>query len=290
MSVNPKLYSEEGDTLAIASRYIDANGIHTHYLECGSPDAPPLVLVHGGGAGANARGNWSGTIPLFARKFRVIAVEMVGFGHTAKPTGKYEYSQSDRNAHLLDFLTKMQLGPVSIVGNSMGGATALGVAMLRPDLVSRLVLMGSAGLNSEISPALKPILHYDFTLEGMRRLVDGLTGTRFVASEDMIRERFEDSIRPETRRAYETTMGWIGRQGGLFYAEEDIAKVKTETLVVNGKLDLVVPVSRAYRFLELLENSHGHIIPHCGHWVMIEAPQEFASVVINFLDPEAILS
>ena len=79
-------------------------------------------------------------------------------------------------------------------------------------------------------------------------------------------------------------MAWIGQQGGLFYPAEDIARVKTQTLVVNGKEDLVVPLSCAYKFLELLENSRGYLIPHVGHWVMIEAPEEFAELVKRFLD------
>ena len=267
----------------VASRFVDAAGIRTHYLESGPADAPPIVLIHGGGAGAGARGNWSATIPLFASDHRVIAVEMVGFGETDKPDGGYVYSQANRNAHLIAFLEAMRLGPAPLVGNSMGGATALGVAMERPDLVERLVLMGSAGLNTEITPALAPILRYDFSVEGMRRLVDGLTGPRFTASDEIVRARYEDSIRPDTRRAYGAIMTWIANNGGLFYAEEKIASVTTETLVVNGKHDLVVPLSCAWRFLELLDNSTGYVVPHCGHWVMIEAPEDFAGIVRHFL-------
>lgn len=266
-----------------ASRFVEADGIRTHYLECGDAGAPPLVLVHGGGAGASAIGNWSGTLPAFARRHRVIAVEMLGFGQTDKPDGGFEYSQPARNEHLAAFLRTLALGPVPLVGNSMGGATALGVAMERPELVSALVLMGSAGLNAEITPALAPILRYDFTIEGMRRLIDGLTGPRFTASDEIVRLRYEDSIRPDARRAYQGAMAWIAKQGGLFYTEDRIASVKTETLVVNGKYDRVVPLACAYRFLELLENSRGYIVPHCGHWVMIESPHEFADVVLQFL-------
>ena len=227
-------------------------------------------------------------MPLLADRHRVIALDMVGFGDTDKPDGDYVYSQENRNAHLIDFLAAMGLGPVPLVGNSMGGATALGAAMRRPDMVSQLVLMGSAGLNAQITPALAPILHYDFTMEGMRRLIDGLTGPRFGASEDVVHARHQSSLRPDTRRAYAAIMAWIGSRGGLYYAEEEIAAVKAETLVVNGKRDLVVPLSCAYRFLELLENSTGYIIPHCGHWVMLEAPREFADIVLHFLSrPEA---
>lgn len=269
----------------ISSHHVDIDGISTHYLACGADNLPALVLIHGGGAGASSRSNWSHLLPVFARNYRCIAVDMVGFGETGKPDpDSYTYSQDNRVRHLCGFVEALEIGPAPLIGNSMGGATALGVAMARPELVSALVLMGSAGLNTELSPALRPILNYDFTLEGMRRLVGGLTGSRYSASEEIIQSRYEDSLKPDTRAAYQQIMAWIGQQGGLFYPEEDIARVKTQTLVVNGKEDLVVPLSCAYKFLELLENSRGYLIPHVGHWVMVEAPEEFASLVNQFLD------
>jgi 2-hydroxy-6-oxo-6-(2'-aminophenyl)hexa-2,4-dienoate hydrolase len=274
-----------GDTASSSqwtSRYVDADGVRTHYLEAGDPAAPSVVLVHGGGAGADSTGNWRLTIPALAVDHHVVAVDMLGFGRTAKPED-IEYSQPARNRHLAAFLEALGLRRVPIVGNSMGGATALGVAMHEPELVDRLVLMGSAGLNAQITESLKPIVFYDYTLEGMHRLIEALTGSRFKVSEELVRLRYELSIEPETRRAYTATMEWIRRQGGLFYAEETIARVATPTLVVNGKNDFVVPLANAYRFLELLPNSWGYVIPHCGHWAMLEAPAEFVAATRNFL-------
>ena len=78
------------------SRYVDANGIKTHYMEAGA--GQPLVLVHGGGAGADSLSNWFRCIPAYAQKFRVIAVDMVGFGKTAKPDpAGFSYTQDARN-------------------------------------------------------------------------------------------------------------------------------------------------------------------------------------------------
>ena len=267
------------------SHYVDAGELRTHYLEAGDREAPPVVLIHGGGAGADSISNWSQTIPTLAVDRRVIAVDMLGFGRTAKPEG-FVYSQPARTRHLRDFLHALGMQRVALVGNSMGGATALGVAMDEPALVDRLVLMGSAGLNAELSASLQPIVFYDYTLEGMRRLIGALTSTRFRVDEALIRARFERSIEPDTRRAYTATMEWIRDQGGLFYAEDAIARVKTPALVVNGKDDQVVPLRNAYRFLELLENSWGHLIPHCGHWAMLEAPGEFAAVTRHFLQAD----
>lgn len=264
--------------------YIDAAGVRTHYLRAGDPDLPTTVLIHGGGAGADARGNWSTVIPLLSDDFHVIAYDMPGFGDTDKPDpARFDYSQGARNRHLAAFVEALGRGPVNLVGNSMGGATSLGLAVDRPDLVSRLVLMGSAGLNAELSPALMPIINYDFTPDGMRALINALTGDGFVTDEELVRYRHERSCDESTRSAYGAIMTWIKEQGGLFYDDDYIRRVEAPTLIVNGKQDLVVPLENAYRFLELIDNSWAYIIAHCGHWAMLEATDDFVWSTRAFL-------
>lgn len=265
------------------SKFVDVGGIRTHYLESGS--GPVLVLIHGGGSGADAFGNWKSCIPLYARHFRTLAVDMVGFGKTDKPDpGGYAYTQENRNIHIAGFIEAVAKGAVSIIGNSMGGATALGVAMRRPDLVSKLVLMGSAGIKGAEPPgaALKAIVEYDFTEEGMRRLVKALAGSRFKADDETIRYRHCLSIDPPTRAAL-VAINAETKRGGLLYDENEVRKVKTPTLVVNGKEDQISTLSRAMKFLELLDNSWGYIVPHCGHWVMIESPEDFCAETTRFI-------
>jgi len=266
------------------SHFVELSGIRTHYVESGERGAPTLVLLHGGGAGADSVGNWRQAMPLLAHDFRVLAMDLVGFGQTGKPDpSHYAYSQQDRNAHLAEFLTALELQPAILVGNSMGGATALGVAMEQPQLVRALVLMGSAGLNAEITESLKPIVYYDFTRAGMERLVAALTAPGFKADDELIHRRYELSVEPEARRAYQATMEWIHAQGGLFYPDDALREVTAPTLVVNGKDDRVVPLANAFRMLELLQNSWGYILPHCGHWAMIEAPEDFALATRAFV-------
>ncbi|QSR22054.1 alpha/beta fold hydrolase [Hyphomonas sp. KY3] len=281
MSVNT-LSRTQPTPVDVKSNFIDASGLKTHYLTCGDPSKPPIILIHGGGAGATAMGNWQGTFDLFAKTHYVIAPEMLGFGQTAKPQN-IAYSQDDRVNHMKAFLDAMDLTGIPLVGNSMGGATSLGICMKWPEAVSDLVLMGSAGLNVEITPAMMPILGYDFTIEGMHKLISALTGPLYTASDEIIKARHEGSLDPDGRVAYTKAMGWIREQGGLAYAEEEISQVKNRTLVVNGKDDIVVPLAYGIRFMELLENSTGYFMPHIGHWVMIEAPEEFAEVVQGFL-------
>ena len=110
-----------------------------------------------------------------------------------------------------------------------------------------------------------------------------MTNPDFSFDEELVNYRHGLSIRDDTRQAYNAVMGWIRDQGGLYYAEDYITRVSQQTLVVNGKLDKVVPLSSAYKLLELIKHSWGYIIPDCGHWAMIEKPVEFTAASLSFL-------
>lgn len=267
----------------IQSKFVDVSGQATHYLEIGS--GAPVVLIHGGGAGADSWGNWKDCLPLLGERFRVLAMDMIGFGKSAKPApGTYDYGQAQRNRHLAGFIEAIGLGAASLIGNSMGGATALGVAITRPELVQKLVLMGSAGIavsNPDPGP-IKTLAGYDYTQEGMRRLVSVLTGPNYRADDETVKYRYELTMQPGAREALQA-IGQATRSAGLAYRDDEVKSVKTPTLVVGGKRDAIAILARTYKFLELIPNSWGFVLPHCGHWVMVESPKEFCSVTGAFL-------
>lgn len=273
------------DTSAMPARQTVRTGrFRTAYYRSGDGDGRPVVLVHGGGAGADSVSNWERCFPLFAGHTTAYAMDMVGFGNSDAPSpATFAYTQEGRNRQLIDFIEALGLGPAHLIGNSMGGATSLGVAMQRPDLVESLVLMGSGGRARHLSADLGPVINYDFTLEGMRAVIGVLANPGFIPSEAQVAYRYELSLRPDLVAAYKATMGWV-RENGLHYPDDLVAAVKTRTLVVNGKEDKVVPIEQAFEFLKLLENSTGYLIPHCRHWAMIEYPELFAKVCIDFFD------
>ncbi|MBV2205696.1 MAG: alpha/beta fold hydrolase [Pseudomonas sp.] len=267
--------------MSFQEKTVRTGSFDTFYLEAGS--GQPLVLIHGGGPGADSYGNWRGCLPILAEQFHVYAYDMVGFGRSDAPDPQgFEYSMDARARQLIDFIDALGLSGVNVIGNSMGGATVLGAAMQRPDLIGNMVLMGSAGLTRELSPVIGKLMHYDFTLDGMRQIATALAYPGYQVSEDMLKYRYELTLQENTRRGTAATQSWVKSNGGLFYEEECIAAVKTRTLVFHGKNDQVVPLGHAYRFLELLENSHGYILPKCGHWAMMEHPEVFSRVCIEF--------
>lgn len=265
------------------SKFVEAGGLRTHYVEMG--EGEPIILIHGGGAGADGRGNFENNLPIYAESFRAIAYDMPGFGLTDRPDPEdYEYTQATRNAHLIAFIEALGLGPVHLVGNSMGGSTACGAALERPDLVKSLVLMGAAvNMSSEEMHAnranLGAVLAYDDTREGMIRIVDSLTYD-FEYTDELIDYRYEMSVRPEAKKAFKTLMGWVG-QNGLDYGGA-LAALEMPVLVVAGKDDVMIPVAKQYELLSQVPQAKGVILPHCGHWVMMEYPKDFCDITMNF--------
>lgn len=269
------------DFNGVERHFANAGGIRTHYVEAGQGE--PVVLVHGGGPGADGWSNWYKCLPLMASHVHAIAVDMIGFGETDKPDpDKVAYSQEMRVRHLIDFIDALKLGPVTIAGNSMGGCTAIGAAVERPDLVRRLVLMGSAGVQKHVPPGVLPLLNYDFTREGLLKFLKGLTTPHFTPEPEMVDYRFERSLREDVRRAFVAIAGWV-KQNGLYLEEDYIRRVSQPTLIVTGKDDQIAPPEVAFRFLELIPNSWCYIIHDCGHWAMLERPEDFSAATLNFI-------
>ncbi|MDX9875141.1 MAG: alpha/beta hydrolase [Spongiibacteraceae bacterium] len=269
---------------SLESKFVTTLGYQTHYIEKG--EGEPLLLIHGGGAGADARGNWVGPcMDILAEKRRVIAYDMVGFGSSDAPDPEtFDYGPETRVDQLIAFIEALGYESVDIIGNSMGGRTAAAVCIRRPELVRNLILMGSAGLDRGMGGALRALVEYDFTYEGMKRIVEALTNDNYVIDPKMVQYRLEVSLKEAQRKAFAQTMKELVKREGLHLDPDDIATIKQRTLVVNGKNDKVVPMEQGYRYMQLIENSTGVFLPNCGHWAMIEHPQKFAHIALEFLE------
>ena len=118
------------------SRFVEAAGLTFHYNEAG--EGHPVVLLHGGGPGATGWSNYNPNIGYLADHFRVIAVDMPGWGQSSPVKAE----ERDHPAHLLAFIDALGIDRPALVGNSMGGATSMSFAARFPDRLSHLVTMG----------------------------------------------------------------------------------------------------------------------------------------------------
>ena len=127
------------EDFAPPEEFVIAGGVKTHFIARGK-GGPPVVLVHGFGSSTFS---WSANIDALAKSHRVYALDLKGFGLTAKPKdGVYHLKEYTR--HLIAFLDEMKLETVVLVGHSMGGGVVTRLALLNPERVSALVLIDTA--------------------------------------------------------------------------------------------------------------------------------------------------
>src|ERR1700759_3842855 len=131
------------------SRFVEVDGdgqLKLHYHEAGVGHDQTVVLLHGGGPGAASWTNFSRNIPVLAERFHVLAVDQPGYGQSDK---RAEHGQVNHYAAraLKGLFDQVGLGRVPLVGNSLGGGTAVRFALDYPDKAGRVVLRGPGGVS-----------------------------------------------------------------------------------------------------------------------------------------------
>jgi 2-hydroxy-6-oxo-6-(2'-aminophenyl)hexa-2,4-dienoate hydrolase len=263
----------------ISEKIIQTGDVKTFYLDAG--EGQPLILLHGGGAGADAKGNWSSVIEHYVKQsFRVIAFDAVGFGKSDKPNpNTFVYDQQSRVNQLIDLIDALELENPIVVGNSMGGLTTLHAAYQHPDKIDKIILMGT-GKPKTNSEGMNSLVNYSIDEQAMYNIVRNLTNPDYEASKEMVDYRLALTKQPGIMESYAATMKGIVE---LQIDDSMLEAIQHKALLVHGTLDRMVPLERSLHLLDKLPNAWAYIMPHCGHWAMMEYPEEFARVTVDFI-------
>lgn len=259
-----------------------AGGLKTNYLEQG--EGFPLILIHGSGPGVTAYANWRLVIPLLAKRFRVLAPDISGFGYTERKSG-LAYNLDHWVAHLTGFMDALGVKKASFVGNSFGGGLTLALAVRNPERVERFVLMGSAGTDFEMTPALDAAWGYTPSVENMRKLITSFAYDSAIVTDDLVRSRHEASIRPGFQESYASMFPGPDRQRhirALATPEDKLRALPHQALIIHGREDRILPLSSSLKLHSLINRSELHVFGQCGHWTQIEKKDRFAQLVDNF--------
>jgi pimeloyl-ACP methyl ester carboxylesterase len=266
---------------------VDVAGVATSVIDTGDVDSghPPVLLLHGSGPGVSAAANWRYVIPPLGANRRVIAPDQLGFGGTA--TGqKQPYGRAAWTDHACALLDTLGVGAVDVIGNSMGGAIALSMAVARPSAIRRIVLMGTMGVAMALPPGLNTVWAYEPSVEGMREIIGLFAYNRMLITDDLVRMRYEASLDPPVRDSWAAMFPpprqrWVD---DLALSGAELNAVAQPVLMVHGRDDRVVPWrSSSASLIDLLPDCRLHLIGGCGHWTMIEKTAEFMTVVEPFL-------
>ena len=261
---------------------IQTGAFKTNYHDVGQGE--PLFLIHGSGPGVTAWANWRLVIPALAEQYRVIAPDMAGFGYTER-VDSYHYTMDNWVRHAIELMDALGIEKTHMVGNSFGGALAIALAIRHPERVDKLILMGAAGVNFELTPGLDQVWGYEPSVENMRSMMDLFAYDRSLVSNELAQLRYEASIQPGFQETF-SQMFPPPRQRSveaLASKPQDIKAIKHETLILHGREDLVVPPVTSTTLFELIPNSQLHMFGRCGHWTHIEHNARFIELLKNFL-------
>ncbi len=270
-------------------KQIEIDGTSVNYIDVGSGDEDPVVLVHGL---AGQWQNWLENIPRLALDRRVVAMDLPGFGLTPEPEDE-EISIPGYARCVNALCDKLGLGEIDLVGNSMGGYVAAEVAIQFPERVLRLVLVSAAGISSA-ETLRAPIL----TMGRIATAIATNTAARdrSLAARPITRHlslalvaRHPRLLKPDL--AYEGFLKGAGKPGfndalraSLDYDFRDrLPEVKVPTLIVWGECDSIIPVRDADEFERLIEDSRKIVMKDTGHISMAERPQTFNDLLVEFL-------
>ena len=268
-------------TEAATSRFVDAGGVRLHYNEAGS--GAPVVFLHGSGPGASSWSNFQRNVGPLAQRYRALLLDQPGYGKSDSVVMDEPRSVGNARA-VRDFLDALGIERASLVGNSMGGTTALNFAIDYPERVDRIVCMGApAGGQSWFVPmpteGIK-VLNEVFdnpTVEGMRRLIQLMVFDSSFMTDELLQERLSTAQNPAhiaARQKSSTAVRDLTRE---------LAGVKAPTLIIHGRDDRVVPLDLSVRLLNGIPDARLHVFGKCGHWAQFEHAAAFNRLVLDFL-------
>ncbi len=241
--------------------YLDLDGVHTYYEAVG--DGPPLALLHGGMCPIET---WGGLIPQLTSSFRVYAPERRGHGRTADVDGPITYDLMATDT--IAFLEAMALGTVDLVGWSDGGIIGVLVALWRPDLVKRLVMVGAQVNLDGLPPELRA------TLEG------GLDASMLPPA---LRELYA-AVSPDPPEHFDVVFQKLTADWKVAPNLElsELTALRAPTLVVGADHDMpttehLAAVARSIPDAQLA------IVPGTDHGFPMEQPDLLAGLLLRFL-------
>lgn len=252
-----------------------------HYEVVGS--GPPVILLHGW---TQAWNTWRSTIEAFAGQYRMYAPDLWGFGESDKERRK-QFEVSDFVELIPQFQDALGLPPMPIMGHSMGGTTALGVALKYPERVKKVAVVGSPINGRSLSLFLK--------LAGTRSVASLLlTGEDTPLLATFIRLWSPFVSRPQPKLFYDMTItNSTGFNVNSFFSSirslrrtnlsDQLDALKIPVMGIYGARDVIVNPNQCKLFERLLPHGRTVWIKKAGHFPMWDTPEEFHTAFKQFM-------
>jgi esterase len=265
--------------------FVQANGLRFHYLEWGSPDRPPLLLLHGFGNQAHI---WDPFADTVSDRYHVYALDSRGHGDTDHAEA---YGDELNAGDTLAVCQALGLTRFTLIGFSMGAANAMIVISRKPELVERLVLVdrgpesnpaGRVRMSRAINQARTSFSSRDEALAYIR-----MANPR--RPEDLVQASLRHAFRELPNGSYQLKYDqklrdrFMGHGGSGVDLWKCLEAVKCPTLLIRGGESDILAPEVAERMVAMLPDARLEVVPNAGHTVMLENPAGFNRVAGAFL-------
>lgn len=268
--------------------------IHGHqraFVKTGS--GPALLLLHGLGCDHTT---WDPVIRQLAKKYTVIAPDLLGHGQSDKP--RADYSVGGYANGMRDLLTVLGVDKVTVVGHSLGGGVAMQFGYQFPERTERIILVAPGGLGPEVTPLIRAVSLPGFnqvmgllTLPGVRHLgkagLHALARTGLTATHDLdeVAEIYESFHDPRARKAISHVVRAVVDTRGQLVTMVDRAYLTQAMpmLVVWGEQDMVIPVKHARTAATVAPGAMVEVLGNSGHFPHKDHPERFVKIVNDFI-------
>ncbi|WP_417285310.1 alpha/beta fold hydrolase [Comamonas sp.] len=267
-------------------QYIDIGEIagqaqRVHYHEQGTGD--PVIFLHGAGGGASGYSNFKGNYPEFAKAgFRSIVPDLLGYGLSSKTEEPKQYHLDFFIAGIKGLVDKLGLKNITLLGNSLGGAVALGYALKHPEDVKSLILMAPGGVEDLDTYLAMPGIANMFNIyksgktgkEAMRAVMSMQLVDQSLLTDEIINER-APIAETQTQAARSVLV--------VPNMTEQLPELKCNVLGFWGMQDAFNPASGADKLVKGIKNCRVILVNQCGHWVQVEHREMFNRSCIDFM-------
>jgi pimeloyl-ACP methyl ester carboxylesterase len=268
-----QISTASGATAVVAGgrpeRTVEVQGIQTHLFEAGQPSAPAMLYLHG-----TLLGNlWLDFHQRLAQQFHLCAIDIPGFGLTARPD--WMRDMSDYILYLRDLVDALGLDKPTVVGHSLGGWMAAELAVWYPERVGKLVLSNAAGIRVKGTPIA------DLFAMNPQELLAAVFDDPSAAAPLMPAEMSVDYILDQYRqRTTLASLAWNPHFDPKL--ERRLAWVSCPTLIVWGTTDRLIPAAYADAWHRAIKGSEVVMLQGTGHMPMFEQPEAWSRAVAAF--------
>ena len=256
--------------------FIQVDGNKIRYLESGD-SKHVLVLIHGLGASAE---RWNKVIPIFAKQYRVIVPDLIGYGYSDKPV--VDYTPDFFSSFLEKFFIALKITRPIIIGSSLGGQIAADYASTHSNKVEKLILVSPAGSMKQSTPVLDAYIMAALypNEQSAKNAFEMMESSGNQVDDRIVRGFIERMQLPNAKLAFMSTVL------GLKNSEVITTKLHTihsPTLIIWGSKDPVIPIQHAESFASSIKDCRFYRMDGCGHTPYVQDPDTFSSIVLDFL-------